>query len=892
MRLGTGSWRLKGGLALSLIAIVTVVLLVGAAPAFAGTVGNWVVQPKGNTTTGIPIIAQASGASDAYPLVASSVVLKIDGATVPRASYTATIGRTSVYVYYNPSPVLTDGLHTFRVEVKDTANRVSSYEWTATVRQPPSAAWISPAPAQTFYSGSPKIVMNLADNTPGTTFTVAGQVRSGSSNGTVVSTFGGTGLPAGSNTFTLPAELVFGNYTLTATVTDAAGNARTLTGTAGRSFTTVTLPAMTVLESCDACHADMKSAHPTPASSDCGVCHPDKVDDHMQGTEYCEDCHWDGWHNNGAGLTVKVTGACFDCHNQNRPDIPRHTAQSAASAHESSCEGCHFTSVIAKHGVTPVGSVYAYQCDVCHGSTRTDVKNAIAADDTVCLGCHSVYHADFDELHVATDPGCVQVECHASTSLTTQHEPYVGAGGLYPEYPNTCSLCHGNMDPDRVPAGASAECASCHPERVADHGYEPAPHVAAPAPGSVELFGNHDGWMGPVGAGVTCESCHNTELGPVHANVCKSCHPNPRSTFSVYGKDCSQGGCHSTYHASGFDHDAVASGNCGVCHDEGAFELYDDPCVGCHPHPDAGDATAPSTTADIPSSIVGVALIDFHVTDGGKVAIGRTFRRLDGAYPTTGDTMQLPASGSHTLEYWSVDQFGNEELPHHTVSFTVTPDSTPPHTTSNVKSAYEGPASIVLSATDASTMGVKGTYYTLNGGAVQAGTSISIAQPTSGSVSYTLEYWSDDHNGNAETRHTANFTVTRDTTPPTSTFGAQAVYRGPTVTIPFTATDTGAGVQQKCFKLDGGSTQFLSPAATNLALTFAIQGPHTVEYWSTDKVGNSEAHRTVSFVVDWTVPTVSSNALTNYPDTGANITITAVDQPPSGASPALTASSG
>jgi len=271
-----GSWRSRAGV---LFALLICALTFAAAPAWAGTVGNWTAQPKGNVTTGIPVIAQASGAPDAYPLVASSIKLTIDGATIARSAYTATISSARVYMYYNPTPVLADGIHAFRVEVKDTAGRLSYYQWTATVVQPPSATWNSPIASQTLYHGTPTIAMSLADNTPGTTFTVAGKVRSGSSNGTVVATFGASGLSAGANAFTLDSELVFGNYTLTATVTDAAGNTKTLSGATSRSFTCVTLPAMTVLENCDSCHADMKTAHPTPASSDCGVCHPDKVDD-------------------------------------------------------------------------------------------------------------------------------------------------------------------------------------------------------------------------------------------------------------------------------------------------------------------------------------------------------------------------------------------------------------------------------------------------------------------------------------------------------------------------------------------------------------------------------------------------------------------------------------
>ena len=232
MGFATVSRRPRGVIALLLLSLSICVGLTAVAPAFAGTVGNWAVQPKGNTTTGVPIIAQASGTPDGYPLVASSIKLTIDGVIIPRASYTATI--SSAKVYLDEQPLAGPQRRPAHLPRRGQRHReppellrVDRHGAPAA----PSASWTSPTSGQTIYSGSPQIVMNLADNTPSTTFSVAGQVRSGSSAGTVVSTFGGSGLAAGTNTFTLPDELVFGTYTLTATITDAAGNARTLTGT-------------------------------------------------------------------------------------------------------------------------------------------------------------------------------------------------------------------------------------------------------------------------------------------------------------------------------------------------------------------------------------------------------------------------------------------------------------------------------------------------------------------------------------------------------------------------------------------------------------------------------------------------------------------------------------
>ncbi len=82
-------------------------------------------------------------------------------------------------------------------------------------------------------------------------------------------------------------------------------------------------------------------------------------------------------------------------------------------------------------------------------------------------------------------------------------------------------------------------------------------------------------------------------------------------------------------------------------------------------------------------------------------------------------------------------------------------DATAPVTTSDAKATYVSSAAIKLSATDAGS-GVANTYYKLNGGAQMTGTSINVA--TVGS--HTIEFWSVDVAGNAETHKTASFTIT------------------------------------------------------------------------------------------------------------------------------------
>jgi hypothetical protein len=182
-------------------------------------------------------------------------------------------------------------------------------------------------------------------------------------------------------------------------------------------------------------------------------------------------------------------------------------------------------------------------------------------------------------------------------------------------------------------------------------------------------------------------------------------------------------------------------------------------CLNCHATNASGDTTPPVTTSNAQAVYNGPARIDFSIRDNGKVAAGTTFYKLDGGTVTAGSHVLADTAGSHTLEFWSVDQAGNIESPTNIVSFEVVLDTTPPTTTSNAQATYNQGATITLTATDNSSQGVKTTYFRLNDGPVQTGTSV-IIPATNGIISYTLAFWSEDWAGNVETEKSVNFTVT------------------------------------------------------------------------------------------------------------------------------------
>jgi Doubled CXXCH motif (Paired_CXXCH_1) len=255
------------------------------------------------------------------------------------------------------------------------------------------------------------------------------------------------------------------------------------------------------------------------------------------------------------------------------------------------------------------------------------------------------------------------------------------------------------------------------------------------------------------------------------------------------------------------------------------------------------DSIAPTTASDAQPTYADSATITLTGTDNaGGSGIGSSHYILDGGTETTGTVVTVSTAGSHTLEFWSVDAAGNVETPHTTVSFQIT-DSIAPTTTSDAQASYAGTATITLTGTDnAGGSGVEATHYILDGGTEATGTVVTVS--TVGS--HTLEFWSVDVAGNAETPHqTVSFTVI-DSIAPATMADVQFAYVD-SATITLTAADNtgGSGVESTHYILDGGTE------ATGTVVTVSALGSHTLEFWSVDIAGNAETpHQTVSFTID------------------------------------------
>jgi len=273
------------------------------------------------------------------------------------------------------------------------------------------------------------------------------------------------------------------------------------------------------------------------------------------------------------------------------------------------------------------------------------------------------------------------------------------------------------------------------------------------------------------------------------------------------------------------------------------------------------DTTPPTTTDDAPE---GWQSTPFNITltcsDSGS-GCSVTSYRIDGGAWQTGTVIEITTDGNHTIEYNSTDAVGNAES---TKTTYAALDTTPPTTTS--------------SAVDSS-----GTSYTFGTWTSSSYINVTLSCSDSGAGCDTILYCTDATNtctpnsiystpvqitteGTSYIRFRANDTagnlesikseiIKIDTTPPTTTDDAPEGWQSTPFNITLTCSDSGSGCSVTSYRIDGGAWQ------TGTVIEITTDGNHTIEYNSTDAVGNAESTKTTYAALDTTPPTTTSSAV-------------------------------
>ncbi|MDZ4709106.1 MAG: hypothetical protein SH818_11965 [Saprospiraceae bacterium] len=125
----------------------------------------------------------------------------------------------------------------------------------------------------------------------------------------------------------------------------------------------------------------------------------------------------------------------------------------------------------------------------------------------------------------------------------------------------------------------------------------------------------------------------------------------------------------------------------------------------------------------------------------------------------------------------------------------------------------------------------------------------------------TIRYQAVDRVGNLEpVKSTA---IISDLSPPSITHNINGISDSNTIasssTIYFTATDNLSGVSKSYYRFDDQS--FIVYPGSNLNLSHLDDGPHVLEYYSVDFVGNRSTNTTFSFYYDKLAPLTASDIL-------------------------------
>ncbi len=130
--------------------------------------------------------------------------------------------------------------------------------------------------------------------------------------------------------------------------------------------------------------------------------------------------------------------------------------------------------------------------------------------------------------------------------------------------------------------------------------------------------------------------------------------------------------------------------------------------------------------------------------------------------------------------------------------------------------------------------------------------------------SYELRVTTTDLAGNSFT--SGAITVLVDHTAPVTTASSSpASPSNAPVTVTFSADDgSGSGVAQTSYRVDGGSVLTGTSVIIAAPGSHANDGPHVVEFFSSDDVGNVEATKSVTIVIDTTAPSGSAGDPGSY----------------------------
>lgn len=277
------------------------------------------------------------------------------------------------------------------------------------------------------------------------------------------------------------------------------------------------------------------------------------------------------------------------------------------------------------------------------------------------------------------------------------------------------------------------------------------------------------------------------------------------------------------------------------------------------------DKAAPSTSVQLSSSqpkqgewYKNNVVISLKAVDEQSQVEQINYRLNGGEWKKYFNYLEISNEGSNTIEYRSIDNTGNVEK---TKSISFKLDKTAPKTSVTLKASkpkvgnwYTSDVTLTFNAADTYSK-IKEITYRVNGGKwLQAKGSVLVN--TEGLN--TIEYKSTDNAGNVEAPKIIKFSI--DKNAPVTTSSLKSLkpkendwYKGD-VTVSLSKVDNFSRVKETLYRVNGGKW-------TPYTKSFYVknEGINTVEYKSTDNVGNTEKVKSVKIKIDKSNPTLTFN---------------------------------
>ncbi|MFC1691151.1 OmpL47-type beta-barrel domain-containing protein [Nanoarchaeota archaeon] len=271
------------------------------------------------------------------------------------------------------------------------------------------------------------------------------------------------------------------------------------------------------------------------------------------------------------------------------------------------------------------------------------------------------------------------------------------------------------------------------------------------------------------------------------------------------------------------------------------------------------DTTDPSTSDDAP---VGWQTSSFDVTltpgDVNGSGVAYTSFKLDGGSWVNGSAIVIDSDGNHSIDYYSVDNVGNVEA---TNTVYAGLDTADPSSSDDAPSGWQTNNVVFnISASDAGSS-IAFVNYSIDG-VWATGQNVTVNTD----ANHTIQYYAVDKSGRQEGMHTIYVAV--DKIAPVTSDDAPVGWQNTAFTITLTTTEVTSNVSQTRYQVDGGGWN------TGTSISINTDGNHSVEYYSTDNAGNTEAVNNISAALDTTLPIISSVSAYNVTNVSAEINAT------------------